>query len=482
MSTPMMQQYRRIKQEHGDSVLFFRMGDFYEMFEKDAKEVSALLNLTLTSRHGIPMCGLPYHAAQSYISRLLRAGKKVAICEQTSLPRDGKGIAERRVVEIVTPGTVVEENYLDKNSNNYLVSVGRTQLDLAISSLDLSTGEFLATSVPWEERSEALKRELTRLSPKEILIQESLFEEDEIVGRIVREYPNLMINRFPDWHFDLDTSRELLKKQFGVSNLKGFGITDDDAAILPTGALLEYVEDTSKSLLRHILNLRIYRETEFLGLDESTLRNLEIVRNLQDGSRQFTLVDVLDYTRSSMGSRMLKHWLLNPLNDISRIEERLEKVETLYRNQLLLSSIRENLSAILDLERLSARIALDKAHAKDLQAVRQTLAAAESVEELVVNEFGTWSKTSAHREKVLKVFSLIDRAIHDDPSILLTEGRLIKTGYNEELDELRGIKKNRQEILDAYLREEKDVSGIGNLRIKYNKIIGYYLEVTKSNL
>ena len=482
MSTPMMKQYRRIKQEHGDAVLFFRMGDFYEMFEKDAKEVSALVNLTLTSRNGIPMCGLPYHAAPTYIARLLKSGKKIAICEQVSLPQGGKGIAERKVVEIITPGTVVDEDYLDKNSNNYLVSVGRSTADLAIASLDLSTGDFQITSVPLDARTEALKRELARLMPKEMLIQESLYEEDEVVGRIIREYPDLMINRYPDWHFDMDTSREMLKAQFGVANLKGFGIADDDPAMLPVGALLEYVEGTSKSLLRHILTVRLYRETEFLGLDESTQRNLEIVRNLHDGSKQFTLLEVLDYTKTAMGARLLKRWLLNPLNVPEEIGTRLTRVETLYRNQLLLSTLREKLSETLDLERISARIAMDRAHAKNLLAVGQTLDTAFTLESLLIDEVERWTESEDDRKAMRETGKLIRSAIHEDPSVLLTEGRLIRAGYSAGLDELRGMKQNRQDILDAYLQEEKELSGIGNLRIRFNRIIGYYLEVTKGNV
>jgi DNA mismatch repair protein MutS len=478
----MMQQYRRMKQEHGDAVLFFRMGDFYEMFENDAKEVSSLLNLTLTARNGIPMCGIPYHASGTYIPRLLKAGRKIAVCEQISLPQDGKGIAERKVVEIVTPGTVVDEDYLDKSSNNYLLAVGRTAAELAIASLDLSTGDFQITSVPLSERIEALKRELARLMPKEILVQESLYEEDSSLHRIISEYPDLMVNRYPDWHFDLESSREMLKRQFNVTNLKGFGIADNETAILPAGVLLQYVADTSKRLLRHLLRVDLYRDTEFLGLDESTQRNLEIVKNLHDGSSKYTLLEVLDHTKTAMGARMLKRWLLNPLNNQAAIDERLSLVESLYRNQLLLSRLRENLSASLDLERLSALVAMDRAHAKNLLAIRQTLAASTTVENLLDENFERWSENESSRRAVDETFNLIEGAIHQDPSILLTEGRLIKPGYSKELDSLRGTKHNKQEILDGYLAEEKAVSGIQNLRIRFNKIIGYYLEVTKSNV
>ncbi|MBN1687283.1 MAG: DNA mismatch repair protein MutS [Spirochaetales bacterium] len=478
----MMQQYRRIKHEHGDAVLFFRMGDFYEMFEKDAKEISSLLNLTLTARNGVPMCGIPYHASQNYISRLLKAGKKIAVCEQTSLPQDGKGIAERSVVQVITPGTVVDEDYLDKASNNYLIAVGRTKNHLAIASLDLSTGDFQITAAPFTGRIEKLRREFARLMPKEILIQESLLEEDQSINRIIAEYPDLMVNRYPDWHFDLETSAEMLKSRLKVANLKGFGIGDDEPAILPAGVLLEYVADTSKSLLGHLLKIKLYTDSEFLGLDESTRRNLEIVKNLYDGASKYTLLEVLDHTRTAMGARQLKSWLLNPLNDRKAIENRLSKVETLYRNQLLLSRLREVLSGSLDLERLSALVAMDRAHAKNLLAVKQTLDSAASLENLLDEDFERWTDDARARSAVEEIRTLIERAVDEDPSVILTEGRLIRSGYSEELDSLRGTKHNRQEILNSYLAEEKERSGIQNLRIRFNKIIGYYLEVTKSNV
>ncbi|MAG14160.1 MAG: DNA mismatch repair protein MutS [Spirochaetales bacterium] len=478
----MMRQYRRIKQDHGDAILFFRLGDFYEMFEKDAKEASALLNLTLTNRQNVPMCGIPYHASHNYIARLLKAGRKIAICEQITLPEGGRGIAERRVVEIITPGTVVDEDFLEKNSNNYLVSIGSTKTQFALAYIDLSTGDFQTTSFPWENRIEMLKKELARLAPKELLIQNTLCEDDPGVGRILDEYPDSMIGRYPDWSYDIETSGALLRKQLGVSNLKGFGIDEADPALLPIGVLLEYLEDTSKSLLRHVLSLKLYRGDDFVGLDESTQKNLELVKNLQDGGRKYTLLDVLDHTKTSIGARMLKKWLLSPLFDKKAIEERQLGADALYRNQLLLSSVREILSGVLDLERLSARVAMDRAHAKDLAAIKQSLLAAESLQELMSDWFNPWTTDAEKKAAINDVQSLLERAIHEDPSILLTEGRLIKTGFNKELDRLKNLKQNSQKVLESYLDEEKEQTKIGNLRIKYNRIIGYYLEVTKGNL
>ncbi len=480
-TTPMMQQYHRIKQDHRDAILFFRLGDFYEMFQQDAREASSILNLTLTARNKVPMCGIPYHAAQTYIPRLLKAGKKIAICEQISLPEGGKGIAKRQVVEIITPGTVVDENYLDKGENNFLLSIGRYREWVSLSAIDLSTAEFIATAFPWEERKQRLRKELSRLSPREILIQESLLEEDDQVNRVLDEQKEILINRFPDWSFDLEASEKRLILQFAVSNLKGFGFKTDDPALYSTGILLEYLEDSSKGMLPHIRGIKRYHDHEFLGLDESTQRNLEITANLHDGSSKYSLLEILNHTKTSMGSRKLRAWVLQPLTDREQIENRLEEVDFLYQNQILLSSLRETLKGILDLERLSSRIALDKAHGKDLAAVRNSLQGIL----LVHSSLTEWNRDFLSREELKWISEIVDlllKGLADDPSILLSDGSLIRKGFNEELERLRHLKENSKSTLDEYLEEEKERTGISSLKAKYNKIIGYYLEVSKANL
>ncbi len=481
-ATPMMRQYKRIKQKHRDAILFFRLGDFYEMFERDAKEASALLGLTLTSRNSVPMCGIPYHAAHPYIARLLRAGRKIAICEQLTLPTGGKGIADREVVEIITPGTVVDEDYLDEKTNNYLVAIARSKNAVSLSFVDLSTGEFAATSFPWDERADRLAKELGRLRPRELIVQESLFDEDPVVNRILKER-DLLLNRYPDWSFDLKAGAEALKTQFGVANLRGFGLDENAAEIVSAAVILEYISDTAGGLLPHIRAIRRYTDDESVSLDESTQRNLELVGNLHDGSRRFTLIESLDFTRTAMGARLLRSWLLRPLRDTAAIEVRLERVDSLYRNQILLSSLRELIGGVLDLERLCARVALDRAHAKDLVAIRNSLACSYRISALLFETgelFGGLDDESSHR--VVEIEELLRRSIDEDPSILLTEGRLIKTGYNAELDEIRATRDNSKEILDEYLAEERQNTGIGSLKIRYNKIIGYFFEVTKANL
>jgi DNA mismatch repair protein MutS len=489
-TTPMMAQYRRIKDEFSDSIVFFRLGDFYEMFEGDAREASSLLDLTLTQRAGVPMCGIPYHAAASYIPRLLAAGKKVAICEQLAQP-GGRGLFTREVVEVVTPGTVLDENYLSKHANNYLLSLGRVGDSLGLAYADVSTGELCATSFPFAERAEMLRRELHRIDPREALTQESLLVEDQVTRDLLGEREGLLVNRYPDWSFDPESCARRLERQFGVANLKGFGLAEGAPEIVAAGVLLEYLGQTAKRSLGHVSTLGLYADRSYVELDEATQRNLEILSNLQDGSRKYTLLEVLDQSRTSPGARMLRRWLLTPLKDREAIERRLSAVDAFYRDQVLLSRLRETLGGVLDLERLTARVAMERAHAKDLLAVKSTLQSVVSVQALLARADRPESSPafhplaapiSEHLQAMSNLVDLLDRAITEEPSILLTEGGLIRRGYDAELDRLHGLKENARGILEEYLAEEKKRTGIGSLKLRYNRIIGYSFEVTKSHL
>jgi DNA mismatch repair protein MutS len=484
-TTPMMAQYRSAKDKFPDAILFFRLGDFYEMFEKDAREASTLLDLTLTRRNGVPMCGIPYHAAAGYVAKLLAAGKKVAICEQSAQPGQGRGLMAREVIEVVTPGTALDESYLARNANNYLLSLGRAGNRVSLAYADLSTAEFAATSFPSDRKEEQLRKELHRLEPKEVIVEESFFAEDETVRRLLSEREGCLINRYPDWSFDQSSCRARLLAQLGVANLKGFGLKDDSPEIAAAGVLLQYLSDTAKKALAHISSLAVYTDESFVGLDEATQKSLELLQNLQDGSRRYTLLEVLDETKTSLGARMLRRRLLTPLMDIEAIERRLSAVEYLYRDQALLSRLREALSCVLDLERLSSRVAMERANAKDMLAISSTLGA-------VLDIAGLFSEKTAiesvlaplreSRESLAELTGLIERAIAEEPSVLLTEGNLIRRGYDAELDRLHGLKDNARAILEKYLEEEKAATGIGSLKLRYNRIIGYYFEVTKSNL
>jgi DNA mismatch repair protein MutS len=483
-TTPMMIQYNQIKEQHKDSVLFFRLGDFYEMFDADAREVSSLLGLTLTQRNGVPMCGIPYHAGATYIARLIRAGKKIAVCEQTSVPRPGKGIVTREIVEVITPGTLLDEGLLDRTHNNYLVALARVRGSVAFASIDLSTAEFSATHFPADRAEELLKRELYRLDPKEIIVEESLLASDPIIGRLLGERESVVINRFPAWSFDLDANYERLKRILGVVNLRGFGLGPEAPEVAAAGIILSYLEDTAKTLLPHLRDIRVYTEKGSLLLDESTQKNLELVRNLQDGSRRFTLLEVLDHTKTAMGARRLYAWILNPLLDLAAIRERQECVAFFHKNQLLLSKIRDLLGRTLDMERLGTRVAMDRAHPKDLVSLAQSLRSFFAVGAALAGQ-GLPPLleriASRKREDLAKAADLVGRALLDEPSLILTEGEIIRPGYDAELDGLREVRDHTQEILERSLEAEKQKTGISSLKLRYNRIIGYYYEVTKAN-
>lgn len=492
-SSPLIEQYRRIKKNYRDDVLFFRLGDFYEMFSEDALEVSSLLNLTLTSRNGLPMCGIPYHAARSYIGRLLRLGKKIAICEQVSEPGKGKGLVEREVVEVITPGTIVDEEYLDKGSSNYLAALASGPKALSFAHIDLSTGDFRTTLFPLEDALERLKRELERVQPREMIVQESLLEEWKELARSVLDRSNLVVNRWADWLFDGQRSAERLQRQFGTANLKAFGLGDDPQALLAPGALLDYLDETAKSVLPHVRSIVLYGDDDYVEIDESSQRNLELIRNLRDGDTKYSLLEVMDESRTAMGRRLLKWRILHPLRQIPLIERRLQRVDLLYHDQGHLTALREILGQAPDLERLCSRVAMDRAHGKDMKAVASALLLYEKIEALSVaiglsgteegqDDDAPGPPTRETLEKLRNLRKLLDDALVDEPSILLTEGNLIKKGFNAELDDLLTLRDNGRQLLEAYLEEERALTGINSLKIRYNRLIGYFFEVTKSNL
>jgi len=501
----MMDQYLGIKEQHRDAVLFFRLGDFYEMFNEDAIEVSRLLNLTLTKRAGKPMCGIPYHASKVYIARLLRAGKKVAICEQLSIPGPGKGLAERKVIEVITPGTVVEEDYLDKSVNNYLaaLSISGNGATFGFSFMDVSTGEFSATSFPAAQACERFRKELGRIRPSEILIQQSILSGFPGIADVIEEHPSLVKNCFPDWSLNADASYKRLCALFGTESLAAFSLGPDSPEVPPAGLLLDYLSRTAGSTIAHVGGIVVYTESEFVSLDDSTRKNLELEINLRDNTPSFSLLEVLDHTRTAMGSRLLRKWIQRPLVDVAAIESRLERVEFLYRRQKLLAGLRGFLSTILDVERLAGRIAMDRAHGKDLVALRQSLESYLSLKELLAGgeeSPGAGAHVAGERqsragdrrtgpgepaadlEAVRELVDLLKRAILDDCPIVTNEGGIIRPGFSARLDELRSLRDNSNSVLEEYLGEERAKTGIQNLRIRYNRMLGYFLEVSKGNL
>ncbi|MDR2953328.1 MAG: DNA mismatch repair protein MutS, partial [Treponema sp.] len=491
-ASPMLEQYRRIKKEQQENILFFRLGDFYEMFAEDAVEVSALLNLTLTSRNGLPMCGVPYHAAKTYIARLLKLGKKIAVCEQLSQPGKGQKVIDREVIEVITPGTTVDEEFLDKGSSNYLCCLALNGGFFSFSYIDLSTGDFFATCFyPREQAANMLRQELERLQIREMLVQESLLEEDSRVASAINDRNGLVLNRWADWLFDPVQAKARLQKQFGVANLKSFGLDDDSAEIVSAGALLDYLDATSRGLIPHVRTLKVYRDSEYLGIDESSQRNLELVCNQMDGNVRFSLLEVMDETRCAMGCRLLKRRILHPLRDLRKINSRLDMVERLYRDQGRLGKLRELLGKTPDLERLCSRIAMDKANARDMLAVKSALVCYQDVMKLETQADNTrnfnteeFSAEISHNgiDVLKELHGLLEKGVCEDPSVLLSEGNLIKSGYSAELDHLHFLRDKGRKFLEDYLEEERAATGITSLKLRYNRLIGYFFEVTKTNL
>lgn len=476
--TPMMVQYYSVKEKYKNEVLFFRLGDFYEMFDEDAVEVSRLLNLTLTHRAKHPMCGIPYHAAKIYIARLLRLGKKIVICEQVGeIPKGGKGITERKVVEIITPGTAVETEYLDGFKANYLAALCVYKARAGFAFIDVSTSSFNVTSWNANAMSENFAKELNRASPRELLLPISLKKNQAILD-VLQSYTNISVSYYPDWDFNYELSFKKLTKQFDTVNLKAFDLNENDAEIVPAGFLLDYLEKTTNASLPHIKSIKKYSDSDFLIIDDSSRRNLEVTENLRDGTSNYTLFECVNFTKTAMGCRLLRNWLLFPLTNLSQIENRQVRILTFYENRNLLEKTKNDLSQILDIERLSSRIAMDKAHAKDLQALKSSLLYWIKVKEYL-NQYD-FSFVSSETSQ--KICDLIENAILDDPATSLTDGGIIKQGWSEELDHWRAIHDNFNSVLSEYENEEKQKTGISTLKIKYTNAFGYFIEVSKGKL
>lgn len=474
--TPVLEQYLKIKNEYKNEILFFRIGDFYEMFFDGAVEVSRLLNLTLTHRGTAPMCGIPYHASKVYIARLLRAGRKVVICEQVGDPK-AKGLTERKVVEIITPGTALESEYLEGNSNNFLASLAVSRSGVGFSFIDVTTGEFSATSWHSSVMEEQFSKELGRCSPRELLLPQSL-QKNQIIQNIINEYPDMSVSYYPDWDFNAELSFKRLTEQFKTVNLLSFGLEKNSAEVIPAGFLLDYLLKTTNTVVPHISSIKVYKDENYLVIDEASRRNLEIVSNLRDGTSDYSLLECLNYAQTAMGSRMIREWLLFPLTNINEINARASHVELFFLNRNLMDSVREKINPILDIERLASRIAMDRAHAKDLQALKFSLISWLKVRsELLEYDFSSIDENNA-----VEIIDLIQNSIDEDPATSLTDGRIIKSGWSQELDHWRNVRDNFDGILSDYEKEERERTGISNLKIKSTNAFGYFIEVSRGKL
>lgn len=475
--TPMMQQYQAVKNAHPDQILFFRLGDFYEMFLDDAILVSKELELTLTKRStagdGIPMCGVPYHAAESYINKLVNKGYKVAICEQVGDPK-AKGLTKREVIKIITPGTVMNESALTSSKNNYIALIYEENHAIYLAGADISTGECFYSIYDGPDRCQLLFDELYRLMMPELLLIKPFSYERELKNFLSLRLNNCLVNELTEITSQVE---DLMLQHFDVHNRP-----DNKIAHKAIATLLEYLHETVKTDLTHLNKLTYLDSSKSLFIDTYTLRNLEITRNLRDGGKKDTLYDVLDFTKTAMGSRLLRKWLEYPLLSPKKINDRLDAVANLVSDFSLRNNLREQLKEIYDFERLLTRMEVGTANARDMNALKSSLyvlpaikkSLAKATAKLLAN---IHQKISTYDDLVV----LIDKAIVEDPSFSIREGGFIKDGYNQELDEYRNIAKNSKRLLQQMEEDEKNKTGIKSLKIGYNKVFGYYIEVRHSS-
>ncbi len=489
--TPLMKQYLEIKKNYQDCILFFRMGDFYEMFLDDAKVASKELDIVLTSRGAgsdgkrIPLAGIPYHALDSYLARMVKKGYHVAICEQVEDPKKAKGIVKREVTRVVTPGTVLESNLLSDNSNNYLMGVVRGGKSYGMAIADISTGEFFTTQLEGNDSTEKLQSEIMRFDPAECVIPESLLLDEELIKRL-ESAGDMVITPTSDQRFETSIAYKNLMDHYGVVSLEGMGCENMPLAIEAAGGVLAYLYDTQKSNLQHLQVLSTFFVTDYMILDGTTLRNLELVRNLLDGSKKGTLLEVLDSTVSSMGARLLRKWLSRPLIDLESIKRRLEAVEELAAGNFLRHDLREELNKILDLERLITRVVYGSANARDLVAIKASLLKVPIIKEHLRSAGDTirsylLRNIMNNLDELGETVDLIDRAIVDGPPTTVREGGMIKDGYDEHLDWLREVTSEGRNWIKDLEEEERRRTGISNLRIKYNRVFGYFIEITNTH-
>jgi len=486
--TPAMKQFHRFKQKHPDCILFFRMGDFYETFYEDAKTCSKVLGLTLTSRskgnNPIPLAGVPYHAVDGYLKKMLQAGYKVAVCEQVEDPKTATGVVKRDVVRIVTPGTLTDDTLLTAKEDNFLCAVSMgTKHEAAISWVDISTGHFFVQELPEEK----LLDELLRLLPAECLLADrrgELFEaETKKLIRDITQLTNAIVTERPGWYFDPYQARQRLLKHFGTATLEGFGIgDDDDGLICPAGAVIEYLNETQKTTLGHIRNLKKIDHQNFLQIDPASLRSLEILRTIRTESKKGSLLDCLDQTITGMGGRMFRNWLCMPLCELGAIELRQDAIEEIKDVDDKLAEVRRLLSNISDTERIAARISTFRASPRDLVALAATLRQIPLLRG-ILQQFSAdlLVRLAGQCDSMDELAELLESAIKPEPPSHLRDGGVIKAGFSEELDRLRSISKDGQSWLRNYQKGEVERTGIANLKIGYNKVFGYYIEINHSS-
>ena len=500
MMTPAMRQYYEAKQAYPDTLIFFRMGDFYESFGEDAKTISKELEITLTARgkdrtgDRMPLAGIPYHAIDTYLPKLINKGYKVAICEQLEDPRQAKGVVKRGVVRIVTPGTVIDSSMFSDASNNYLMAVAgrevgksgkntKKEIEIGVSFLDISTGEFLTTQFRDSESFEKLLSEFVRMSPAECILPPSLHGNSELTDKLKDQ---TIIQEFVPEISGAEEAGKKLKAHFKVATLEGMGCDKLDFAVCSAWTALEYAQNTQMRDLVHINTLKTYSNSEFMILDSITLHNLEIVKNVRDEGDKNSLYRILNCTKTPMGSRIMKKWLSKPLLSIEKINFRLDAVEELASDHLIRYDIRKWLSEVRDIERLIGRVVYGNANSRDLIALKKSLSAVPPIRDCLMGKKGVKllkeiAEGLAFFSELENLAEMIEKTIVEDPPVSVREGGMIKPGYNGELDELRNIARNSKQWIADFQQKEKERSGIKSLKVGYNKVFGYYIEVTNSN-
>lgn len=480
--TPMMQKYMETKQEYKDCILFYRLGDFYEMFFDDAITVSKELEITLTGKscgleERAPMCGVPYHAVEGYLNKLVSKGYKVAICEQVEDPKLAKGLVKREVTRIVTPGTNLNTYALDETKNNYIMCIVYVDNRYGISVADVTTGDYFVTEIDSERK---LLDEISKFMPSEIICNEAFFMSS-IDLEDLKHRLGITIYSLDAWYFGDDLAQQTLLEHFHVSNLQGLGLADYDCGVIAAGTLLKYLYETQKTTLSHMTTIEPYSTGKFMVIDSSTRRNLELVETLREKQKRGSLLWVLDKTKTAMGARTLRSYIEQPLIDKAEIEKRLDAVEQINANMITREELREYLNPIYDLERLISRVVYQTANPRDLIAFKTSLKMLPPIKALMQDFSCELIKSiDEDLDPLTDLCELIEQSIEDDPPISVREGDMIKSGYNEEIDRLRSAKTEGKSWLAKVEEEEREKTGIKNLRIKFNKVFGYYLEVTNS--
>ena len=487
--SPMMQRYLETKEQYKDCILFYRLGDFYEMFFDDAIIAARELEITLTGKdcgqeERAPMAGVPHHAAEMYISRLIAKGYKVAICEQLEDPKTAKGIVKRGVIKVVTPGTIIDSNMLEERKNNYIMSIYKTGIYFGISVCDISTGEFYSAEIKDQQNFPLLLDELARYNPSELVINSMMDDCQEEMSKIKERF-DCYITRFQDKFFD--SKIDTLNLRFNIvdtSNKTIENLKDKTLAVPPINALLAYIEQTQMTTLDHLNKITIYQISKYMSLDINARRNLEITEKMRDKSKKGTLLWVLDKTSTSMGGRMLRRWLNDPLIDTLEINNRLNAVKILKNDMILRGDITENLKKVYDIERLAGKMAYGNANARDMITLKNSLEKLPDLKQVLSNikESIMLGEIYQNIDELKDIHDLIEKAIVDDPPMTIKDGGIIKIGYDEEIDKLKTATTEGKNWIVNLEAEEREKTGIKNLKVGFNKVFGYFIEVTKSYL